>query len=179
MYDVKLILRSNKLYVSEVDISQYGFLKRMRLKRVARLIKTPEETHQNGTIPWSYIQPLPNNISSFKGDVKLKVMKEKISEIPSEDLADILEELDHEQRLVLFNQLETEHASDTLEEINPNVQRALISSLEETRRSPHRRDDARPGSGCPCDITMVGCQSNFETPGCDESEKNQRDYRFP
>jgi len=130
VYDVKLILRSNKLYVSEVDISQYGFLKRMRLKRVARLIKTPEETHQNGTIPWSYIQPLPNNISSFKGDVKLKVMKEKISEIPSEDLADILEELDHEQRLVLFNQLDTEHASDTLEEINPNVQRALISSLE-------------------------------------------------
>lgn len=130
VYDVKLILRNNKLYVSEVDISQYGFLKRMRLKRVAHLIKAPEETHQNGTIPWSYIQPLPNNISSFKGDVKLKVMKEKISEIPSEDLADILEELDHEQRLVLFSQLDTEHASDTLEEINPNVQRALISSLE-------------------------------------------------
>ena len=130
VYDVKLILRNNKLYVSEVDISQYGFLKRMRLKRVARLMKTPEKTHQNGTIPWSYIQPLPVNISSFKGDVKLKVMKEKISEIPSEDLADILEELDHEQRLVLFSQLDTEHASDTLEEINPNVQRALISSLE-------------------------------------------------
>jgi CBS domain-containing protein/sporulation protein YlmC with PRC-barrel domain len=130
VYDVKMILRNNKLYVSEVDISQYGFLKRMRLKRVARLIKAPHESHQNGTIPWTYIQPLPQNISSFKGDVKLKVLKEKISEIPPVDLADILEELDHEQRLVLFSQLETEHASDTLEEINPNVQRALISSLE-------------------------------------------------
>ena len=46
------------------------------------------------------------------------------------DVADILEELDHDQRIMVFNQLETEHASDTLEEMDPNVQRAVVSSLD-------------------------------------------------
>jgi len=129
VYDVRLVLR-DKLYVTEVDISRYGFLRRVGLKRLARLLTRPEDRTKTGIIPWSYIQPLPHNISSFEGDVQLKVLKEKISDIPPVDLADILEELDHDQRLVLFRQLETEQASDTLEEINPNVQRALISSLE-------------------------------------------------
>jgi CBS domain-containing protein len=128
VYDVKLILR-DKLYVSEVDLSRYGFLKRIGLRRLSRLT-THTETGVNGMIPWAYIQPLPHNIGSFEGEVRLKVMKDKISDIPPVDLADIIEELDQDQRLVLFRQLETEHASDTLEEINPNVQRELISSLD-------------------------------------------------
>ena len=129
VYDVRLALR-DKLYITEVDISRYGFLRRMGLRGLARIFTRPKDRGKTGIIPWSYIQPLPHNISSFEGDVRLKILKERISDIPPVDLADILEELDHDQRLVLFRQLETEHASDTLEEINPNVQRALISSLE-------------------------------------------------
>lgn len=129
VYDVKLVLR-DKLYVTDVDISRYGFLRRVGLKRLARILTKPQNRTKTGDIPWSYIQPLPHDISSFEGDVRLKVLKEKISDIDPVDLADILEELDHDQRLVLFHQLETEQASDTLEEINPNVQRALIGSLE-------------------------------------------------
>ena len=43
-------------------------------------------------ISWTYIQPLPTNIGSFKGDVKLKVLKENLAEIHPVDLADIIEE---------------------------------------------------------------------------------------
>ena len=131
VYDMKLVLR-DKLYVSEVDLSRYGFLKRIGLRRLSALLTRSEGRMKNGMIPWAYIQPLPHNIGSFEGEVRLKVMKDKISDIPPVDLADILEELDQDQRLVLFRQLEPEHASDTLEEINPNVQRALISSLEKS-----------------------------------------------
>ncbi len=131
VYDMKLVLR-DKLYVSEVDLSRYGFLKRIGLRRLSMLLTRSADRMKNGMIPWAYIQPLPHNIGSFEGEVRLKVMKEKISDIPPVDLADILEELDQDQRLVLFRQLEPEHASDTLEEINPNVQRALISSLEKS-----------------------------------------------
>jgi Mg/Co/Ni transporter MgtE len=48
-------------------------------------------------------------------------------------MADILEELDHEQRVAIFTQLDSAHASDTLEEIEPRVQRALISSLKKEK----------------------------------------------
>lgn len=85
------------------------------------------------TLSWSYVQPLPQHIGSFKGNVKLNVLKEKLTEIPPVDLADILEELSGEQRLAIFNQLETEHASDTLEEMEPRVQRQLISSIKNER----------------------------------------------
>jgi Mg/Co/Ni transporter MgtE len=49
------------------------------------------------------------------------------------DLADILEELDTDQRLAVFSQLEAEHASDTLEEVEPRVQRELIGALDKKR----------------------------------------------
>lgn len=135
VYDVKLVGRNNKLYVSEVDFSKYGLLRRLGLKPLVRLIYHLAEKLKKETLSWTYVQPLPERIGSFKGNVKLKVLKEKLPEIHPVDLADILEELDHGQRLAIFNELETEHASDTLEEIEPRVQRELISSIKKERAS--------------------------------------------
>ncbi|MBF0552304.1 MAG: magnesium transporter [Deltaproteobacteria bacterium] len=133
VYDVKLMARGQKLYVTDVDFSKYGLLRRLGLGKVARAIYGLAEVFKKETLSWAYVQPLPEKISSFKGSVKLNVLKEKLPEIHPVDLADILEELNEEQRLVIFNQLETEHASDTLEEIEPRVQRSLISSLDKER----------------------------------------------
>lgn len=144
VYDVKLALRNNKLYATEVDSSKYGFLKRIGLKWLANLIYSLANKIKTDTIPWIYVQPLPENISSFEGNVKLKLLREKMQDIHPVDLADILEELEPEQRLALFNELETEHASDTLEEIEPRVQRDLISSLE-TQKTVELISDMTPG----------------------------------
>jgi magnesium transporter len=62
--------------------------------------------------------------------VKLKTLKEQIADIPPVDMADIIEELNQKQRALLFNEMEPVHASDTLEEIDPNVQRELVSALD-------------------------------------------------
>jgi magnesium transporter len=53
--------------------------------------------------------------------------------MPAVDLADILEELDHEQRVAIFDGLDIERASDTLEELDPKVQRDMIASLKKER----------------------------------------------
>ncbi len=133
VYDVKMVLRNKKLYVTDVDFSKYGLLKRIHLKWLARLIYSLADIFKKESLSWSYVQPLPENIGSFRGNVKLNVLKEKLPEIHPVDLADILEELDEGQRLAIFRELDTEHASDTLEEIEPRVQRTLISSLENGR----------------------------------------------
>lgn len=133
VYDVKLVLRNKKLYVTDVDFSKYGLLKRMHLRWLARLIYSLAEIFKKETLSWSYVQPLPENIGSFKGNVKLNILQEKLPEIHPVDLADILEELDESRRLAIFQELDTEQASDTLEEIEPRVQRTLISSLEKGR----------------------------------------------
>jgi len=130
VYDIKLVFQSGRLYASEVDFSHYRALRRMGFSRLAKLLADRDSTRR---VSWLYVQPLPEQLGSFQGNVKLKVQKEKLADIHPVDLADILEELDGEQRLALFNQLDATHASDTLEEVEPRVQRELISALRKDR----------------------------------------------
>ena len=144
VYDVKMVMRNNKLYVVDVDLSRYGFLRRIGLKWLANFIYSLAEKIKKQTVSWSYVEPIPEQISSFRGNLKLKVLKEELSEMPPVDLADILEEMGHEQRMAVFNQLETEHASDTLEELDPNVQRDMIESLKKDKAA-HLINEMTPG----------------------------------
>jgi CBS domain-containing protein/sporulation protein YlmC with PRC-barrel domain len=130
VYDVKLVLRSSKLYVSAVDLSRYGLLRRMRLTSVANFIYDLAERVRERTIPWTYIRPLPKDIGSFRGNLQFKEVKEKLADLHPVDLADILEEMDPDQRVAVFEGLEPEQASDTLEEIDPNTQRDLVESMK-------------------------------------------------
>jgi CBS domain-containing protein len=127
VYDIGLHFQNDKLYVSEVDFSRRRMLRRMGLKKLANWIS---ERKNETTVSWLYVQPLPEHIGSFKGHVKLNVLKENINDIHPVDLADILEELEGDQRLAVFKELEPEHASDTLEEVEPRVQRELIRAIE-------------------------------------------------
>lgn len=138
VYDIRLVERNDRLYVTEVDTSREARLRRFGLGALGRIFPGPEDKESKGdsTISWKYVQPLPTHISSFKGDVKLTVLKETLAEIHPVDLADIIEELDHDQRLAVFSSLETDQASDTLEEIEPNVQRDIIASLDTGRVVP-------------------------------------------
>lgn len=130
VYDVKLEYQNGKLYASKVDFSRNALLRRIGLKALARFTS---EHSEDSMVSWAYVQPLPEHIGSFSGNIKLSVLKENIHEIHPVDLADILEELDQEQRLAVFDQLDTEHASDTLEEVEPRVQRELINSMRKER----------------------------------------------
>jgi magnesium transporter len=129
VYDIRLVERKERLYVTEVVTSKSARLRRLGFGFLSGLIFPPEDPKDTGAISWMYVQPLPAHISSFKGNVKLKVLKETLAEIHPVDLADIIEELDHEQRVMVFSSLDHEQASETLEEIEPHVQRDIISSL--------------------------------------------------
>lgn len=131
VYDVKLALQNDKLYASEVDFSRNRLLRRMGLRKVADFFAANND--ERATVSWLYVQPLPERIGIFKGHVHLSVLKENIHDIHPVDLADILEELDGDQRLAVFNELEPQLASDTLEEVEPRVQRELIGAMEPER----------------------------------------------
>jgi hypothetical protein len=153
VYDIKLTARNGKLYVTDVDCSRTGFLRRIGLTWLSNLIRgAAAKLNDENTIPWTYVQPLPADMSSFKGDVKLNVLKGKLPDMHPVDLADILEELEPEQRLAIFSELETEHASDTLEEVEPRVQRELVSALT-VERVAELVNDMTPGQAA--DILAV------------------------
>jgi magnesium transporter len=130
VYDVKLAFQNGTLYAAEVDFSRYRALRRLGLHKLAKLL-TDRNTEDR--VSWLYVQPLPQQLGSFAGNIKLKVPKAGLSEIHPVDLADILEELEGGQRVALFNALDAEQASDTLEEVEPRVQRELIRAIEKER----------------------------------------------
>lgn len=130
VYDVKLAFQNGKLYAAEVDYSRYRALRRLGLHRLANLLA---DRNKENRVSWLYVQPLPEQVGSFAGNIKLKVPKAELKEIHPVDLADILEELEGGQRVALFNALDPEQASDALEEIEPRVQRKLIHAIEKER----------------------------------------------
>ncbi len=136
VYDVKMVLKSQKLYATDVDTSRYGLLRRIGLAGLANFIYGLAEKIKDQTISWTYIQPLPTQIGSFRGDVKLNILRERLEGLHPVDLADILEDLDPDQRRMIFDGLSQEQASDTLEEIEPMVQRELVSALAKDKVVP-------------------------------------------
>src|ERR1700693_5937507 len=130
VYDVKLVLQNGKLYAAEVDFSRYRALRRLGLHRLAKLLA---DRNKEDRVSWLYVQPLPEQLGSFAGNIKLKGPQAGLREIHPVDLADILEELEGGQRVALFNALDAAQASDTLEEVEPRVQRELIHATEKER----------------------------------------------
>jgi magnesium transporter len=133
VYDAKLTLRNSKLYVTDVDLSHYGLLRRIGLRWIAEFISHLGESLKERTISWKYVERLPTQISSFEGNLQLKVLKERLDEMHPVDAADVLEEMDQEQRLALFSNLDTELASETLEEIDPVVQKVILAELSDVQ----------------------------------------------
>jgi len=61
------------------------------------------------------------------------VTRKQIHELPGEDLADMLEELDKEEKHALFSALDSEKAAEALSEAEPRTQRQIIANLRQER----------------------------------------------
>lgn len=133
VYDIRLLKRNGKLFVTDVDISRHGLFRRLGLASLAKMFYERSGEEKKRMIPWSYVQALGTHLGSLQGELKLNVLKEALSEIHPADLADIVEELDSEQRVTLMEGLEPSQASDTLEEIDPAVQRDIVFALKKER----------------------------------------------
>ena len=132
VYDIQLLKAGSQLFVVAAVIGQEARRKRLGIwGRVAASVSeghSPEEP-----IPWKYVQPIGPDLTSTTGDVRLTVTREALSKIPPEDVADILEELSREERLTIFNVLNTEAAAHALEATEPWVQREIIADTQAAR----------------------------------------------
>jgi magnesium transporter len=131
VYDIHLLYADRRLHVIHVDVSNAGLLRRLHFGWLARLLYG--DLKQLKLLPWRYVQPLPSDLGRFQGDVKLNISREKIADIHPSDLADIMEELSGEERIAVFNTLDTETAADALEETEPRVQRQLVATVRRER----------------------------------------------
>jgi len=122
--DVHLLEAQGRMLIVHVDVSFNGFLRRWGLKRLA--------WSKDRFIAWKYVQPL--SVQDTATDtVSLSITRNKIKELPGEDLADILEELSGHTQTALFSALDSEKAAETLVQAEPRAQRQLIANLRRER----------------------------------------------
>jgi magnesium transporter len=127
--DVNLIINMfDKLLVFEVDFSKMGYLRRYRLRWLAEFIQSGRDEERT-QVPWTDIQLLPPSPGEEKRRFNIKSLKDKLSRMHPVDIAEIIEDMDKEQRAVVFSELDTSTASDALEEIAPPIQREIVSVL--------------------------------------------------
>jgi uncharacterized protein YrrD/DNA-directed RNA polymerase subunit H (RpoH/RPB5) len=122
--DVHLLESQGRMLVVHVDVSFNGFLRRWRLPWLA--------WGQDRLISWKYVQPL--SVTDTATDtLSLSISRRKMKELPSEDLADILEELSGPEQQAVFSALDSEKAADTLSDAEPRAKRQLIANLRQER----------------------------------------------
>jgi magnesium transporter len=127
--DVHLLEAKGRVIIVHVDISFNGFLRKWGLGGL-HLIK-------DQFISWKYVQPLSLEDAAVKtkakDSVSLSVTRRQLVELPSEDLADALEELSGEEQQAVFSALDSEKAAETLIEAEPRAQRQIIANLRQER----------------------------------------------
>lgn len=122
--DILLSVKDEKFCVTSVDVGFKGFLRRLGLANadtmpIARNIKEK-------IIPWEFVAPLEVD----KKKIHLNIPKQKLSKLHPADLADILEDLSHRERAMIFRSLDSDFAAKTLIESEPEVQKSAFKTLK-------------------------------------------------
>ncbi|MEI6092849.1 MAG: CBS domain-containing protein, partial [bacterium] len=137
--DIRLLRSGNEISVTDVDVGYRGILRRLDLEKfvekisnIIRLIGPKNISIYNQMfVSWEYVHPvLPK---SQHDAIKLTVPKEQFNNLNPADLADILEELDYEQRETLINQIPDHVAAKVLSETDSKTTQELLVTQKEER----------------------------------------------
>jgi magnesium transporter len=127
--DAHLLESKGRVIIVHVDISFNGFLRKWGLGGLHWI--------KDQFISWKFVQPLSIEDAAVKAKpkdiVNLSVTRRQLAELPSEDLADALEELSGEEQQAVFSALDSEKAAETLIEAEPRAQRQIIANLRQER----------------------------------------------
>jgi magnesium transporter len=123
--DVELIRVNGTIYVSNVDISWLGIMRRMGLAGLAKFLAN--RSKQKG-ISWDDVELLRRDQS-----MRLRVAAEKLHDLHPADLAEIVSDLNRLESGQLLDTLDVKHLADTLEEVEPEFQAELIEHMTDEK----------------------------------------------
>ncbi len=131
--DVRLAATAGRLCVVGVDAGLRAIVRRtgfgVPVEAIARLVRRPL---QSNLIAWDDVEALePSGVGA--GRIRLKVPHEKIARLHPADIADIVEQLDPQQRAEVIHALDLETAADTIEEMEDEEAAAVMETLDEHR----------------------------------------------
>ena len=123
--DVELVRVNGTIYITNVDVSWIGIIRRMGLIGLAHFLSG--RTKQRG-ISWDDVELLHSDQS-----MQLRVTAEKLHELHPADLADIVSDLNKLESGQLLDKLDVQHLADTLEEVEPDFQKEIIEHMSDEK----------------------------------------------
>ncbi len=116
------------LHLLEVDIGVRSILRRVLRGIIpSATIRKLQERIPPHSISWESCNILE---ADPQRRVRLNISNKLLEDMHPADLADIVENLGHEDRQAIFNNIDNETAADLLSEVEPDVQTSIIESLK-------------------------------------------------
>jgi CBS domain-containing protein len=123
--DVELVRVNGTIYVSNVDVSWVGIIRRMGLVGLAHFLSG--HLKQKG-ISWEDVELMRRDQS-----MHLRVPAERLHELHPADLADIVSDLNQLESGQLLDTLDVQHLADTLEEVEPEFQVQIVEHMSDEK----------------------------------------------
>jgi len=123
--DIELAESHGQLRVIAADAGIRSFMRRAGFAWLIHVVERGRH-HKIGedSIPWSFVEPLGRDVRS----VQVRATWKELSKLHPSDLADIVDDLDFNERDALFKALNDEQAADTLAELEDD--KVKVSILE-------------------------------------------------
>ena len=130
--DLQFLKARKGLHLVHVDVGFRGLMRRVGMEKVMDtfLHGLFDYSLPDQFISWKFVQPLVS-----PDLLRLKITQSRLAQLHPADLADIIEELDINQRTAVFQSLDVETAAETLEETDPKIQVSLIEDLDAAEAS--------------------------------------------
>lgn len=130
--DLKLSISGTQLRLLGAEVGARGILRGLApwLERaVVALAKLFHRRIDEEIIAWNYMDLLDRDLS----EVQLSVTHKRLDELHPADVADILEQLDPQQRANVFQHLDDARATDAISEMEDEYQADFIEDLDDAR----------------------------------------------
>ena len=127
--DLQLARVGGGYCLTGVDVGIHGLLRRLGVEKVGGAIaRLFGRAGESSVIPWEDVAPLHQEDS-----LRLRVARDRITQLHPADIADILNDLDHHTSEALLRTFSNEMLADALEESPVDVQVAVLSQLAPER----------------------------------------------
>ena len=130
--DLKLSLSGTQLRLLGAEVGVRGILRGLAPwveKAVVGIAKLFGKKIDEQLIAWNYMDLLDRDLS----EVQLSVTHKRLDELHPADVADILEQLDPQQRANVFQHLDEAQASEAISEMEDEYQADFFQNLDNTR----------------------------------------------
>lgn len=132
--DLKISQSGKQMRLLGAEVGALGILRSLapRLEKVvSRVCKFFGHPLEENIIAWNYMELVDRDLSSLT----LSMTHKRLHELHPADVADILEQLEPQQRVKIFEHLDAQQAAETMSELEDEYQSDLIDDLNESEAS--------------------------------------------